>query len=135
MEVPKAATIDLAVENWWDGDDWKFTGSQTATLDFADLPVLEFAQSAASANERLTIPAGKDATYQISFKVNLYMGDQPAMEVVKTATLTGVEFKMGRSYNIKADITPENLGLHPVEFEVEVKDWIPEGSFDATVNK
>lgn len=135
MEVPKAATIDLAVENWWDNDDWKFSGTQTATLDFADVPVLEFSKSAASANERLTIPADKNASYEISFKVNLYVGDQPAMEVVKTATLTGVAFNMGRSYNIKAEINPDNLGLHPIEFEVEVKEWIPEGDFAATVNK
>ena len=136
MEVPKAATIDLAVENWWDNDDWKFNGTETSTLDFADVPVvLATTESASSANERLTIPAGKDATYQISFKVNLFIGDQPAMEVVKTATLTGVAFNMGRSYNIKADITPENLGLKPIEFDVEVNEWISEGDINATVNK
>lgn len=136
MMVPKAASIDLAVENWWDGDDWKSNGTETTTLDFADVPtVLGITQSAASANERLTIPADKSGSYDISFKVNIYVGDQPAMEVVKTATLTGVAFNMGRSYNIKADITPDNLGLHPIEFEVEVKEWIPEGDHEITVNK
>ena len=136
MEVPKAATIDLAVENWWDNDDWKFDGTEISTLDFADVPVvLATTESASSANERLTIPAGKDATYEISFKVNLFVGDQPAMEVVKTATLTGVAFNMGRSYNIKADVTPDNLGLHPIEFDVEVNEWIPENPYDLTVNK
>lgn len=135
MTVPKAATIDLAVENWWDGDDWKFNGTETTTLDFADVPVLDITQQAASANERLTIPADKSASYDISFKVNIYVGDQPAMEVVKTATLTGVAFNMGRSYNIKTEINPDNLGLHPIEFDVEVKEWIPEGDFETTVNK
>lgn len=135
MTVPKDATIDLAVENWWDNDDWKITGSETSVLDFADVPVLEAAGSASTVNERLTIPADKNASYEISFKVNLYIGDQPAMEVVKTATLTGVAFNMGRSYNIKTDLNPDNLGLHPIEFEVEVNEWIPEGDFDAAVNK
>ena len=135
MKVPKAATIDLAVENWWDGDDWKFNGTETATLDFSDVPVLGITQSSTTANERLTIPADKNASYEICFKVNLYVGDQPAMEVIKTATLTGVAFNMGRSYNIKAEINPDNLGLRPIEFEVEVKEWIPEGNFDSTVNK
>ncbi len=135
MTVPKAATIDLAVENWWDGDDWKFNGTETTTLDFADVPVLDITAQASSANERLTIPADKNASYEISFKINIYVGDQPAMEVVKTATLTGVAFNMGRSYNIKTEINPENLGLHPIEFDVEVKDWIPEGDFGTTVNK
>ena len=135
MAVPKAAAIVLAVEKWWDNDDWKFNGTEKTTLDFADVPVLEITKSAASANERLTIPAGKNESYEISFKVNLYVGDQPAMEVVKTATLTGVAFNMGRSYNIKTEINPENLGLSPIEFEVEVKEWIPEGDFETTVNK
>ena len=136
MIAPKAATIDLAVENWWDNDDWKVTGTETSTLDFAGVSgVLKTTESGVSTNQRLTIPAGKNAEYQISFKVNLTMGDQPAMEVVKTATLTGVAFNMGRSYNIKADITPENLGLLPIKFSVEVNDWIPEGEFNATVNK
>ena len=135
MSVPKAAAIDLAVENWWDGDDWKFSGTETTTLDFADVPVLDVTAQASSANERLTIPADKNASYDISFKVNLYVGDQPAMEVMKTATLTGVAFNMGRSYNIKTEITPDNLDLHPIEFDVEVKEWIPEGNFDTTVNK
>jgi hypothetical protein len=136
MKVPKAATIDLAVENWWDNDDWKVNGTETITLDFDDVPgVLEITKSAASANQRLTFPAAKTATYEISFKVNLTMGDQPAMEINKTATLTGVAFNMGRSYNIKTEINPDNLGLHPIEFEVEVKEWIPEGDFETTVNK
>ena len=136
MTVPKAASIDLAVENWWDNDDWKLTGTETTTLDFADVPVLEITKSAPSANERLTIPADKTASYDISFKVTLYVGDQIAMEVDKTATLTNVAFNMGKSYNIKTEINPENLGLHPIEFDViEVKDWVPADDSDATVNK
>lgn len=135
MTVPKTATIDLAVENWWDNDDWKLNGNETATLSFEDIPLLESTKSGVSANERLTIPADATAEYNVSFKVNLFVGDQPAMEVVKTATLTGVAFNMGRSYNIKTEINPDNLGLHPIEFEVEVKEWIPEGDFETTVNK
>ena len=135
MTVPKTATIDLAVENWWDGDDWKLIGTESTTLDFADVPVLDITQSASSANDRLTIPSDKSASYEISFKVNLFVGDQPAMEVVKTATLTGVAFNMGRSYNIKTEINPDNLELRPIEFDVEVDEWIPEGGFEITVNK
>ena len=134
MTAPKAAAIDLAVENWWDNDDWKLNGTETATLSFADVPVLEATKSGVSANERLTIPADATAEYNVSFKVNLFVGDQPAMEVVKTAKLTGAAFNMGRSYNIKTEINPQNLELHPIEFDVEVDEWIPEGDFETTVN-
>ncbi len=135
MTVPKNATINLAVENWWDNDDWKITDAETSDLDFGVVPDLDTQTPLSSTNERLTIPAGKNASYAISFKVNIFIGGQPAMEVTKTATLTGVAFNMGRSYNIKADITPDNLELKPIEFEVEVKDWIPEGEFDLTLDK
>ena len=135
MTAPKAATIDLAVENWWDNDDWTLTGTETCTLDFADVPVLASTASDVSANQRLTIPADNTYEYTVSFKVNLFVGDQPAMEIVKTATLTGVAFNMGKSYNIKTEVNPQNLGLDPIEFEVvEVKDWVEAGNFSATVN-
>ena len=135
MTAPKAATIDLAVENWWDNDDWTLTGTETCTLDFADVPVLASTASDVSANQRLTIPADNTYEYTVSFKVNLFVGDQPAMEIVKTATLTGVAFNMGKSYNIKTEVNPQNLGLDPIEFEVvEVKDWVESGNFSATVN-
>lgn len=134
MTAPKAATIDLAVENWWDNDDWKLDGTETATLSFADVPVLEATRSGVSANERLTIPADATCEYAVSFKVNLFVGEQPAMEVVKTATLTGAAFNMGKSYNIKTEVNPQNLGLEPIEFEVEeVKTWVPVEDFTATV--
>lgn len=123
MTAPKVATIDLAVENWWDNDDWKLSGTETATLDFADVPVLEATYSGISANERLTVPADATYEYNVSFKVNLFVGDQPAMEVVKTAKLTGAAFKMGKSYNIKTEINPQNLGLDKIEFEVVVNEW------------
>ena len=135
MTAPKVATIDLAVENWWDNDDWTLTGTETCTLDFADVPVLASTASDVSANQRLTIPADNTYEYTVSFKVNLFVGDQPAMEIVKTATLTGVAFNMGKSYNIKTEVNPQNLGLDPIEFEVvEVKDWVEAGNFSATVN-
>ena len=136
MTAPKAASIDLAVENWWDNDDWKLSGTETATLSFEDVPMLEATKSGVSANERLTIPADATYEYSVSFKVNLFVGDQPAMEVVKTAKLTGAAFNMGKSYNIKTEVNPQNLGLDPIEFEVEeVKTWVPAGDFTASVNE
>lgn len=127
MVAPKSGAIDLAVENWWDGNDW------VLDLDDEDeiIPVtLEFGNAAktrtqaTSENQRFTIPAPRTQMYAITFDVVLYVSDAEAMTVTKTALLYNTAFEMGKSYNIVATLTPENLGLSPIEFEVEVKDYI-----------
>jgi uncharacterized membrane protein len=128
MTVPKEATIDLAVENWWDNNDWTITGTEMTTLAFGKTIEMAQGQQASSENQRLTIPAAKTQDYKIKFDVEVKMNGKATMVIPKTATLTNVEFQMGKSYNIKTTLTVDNLGLKPIEFEVEaVKKWITEG--------
>jgi hypothetical protein len=128
MTVPKEATIDLAVENWWDNNDWTITGTEMTTLAFGKTIEMAQGQQASSENQRLTIPAAKTQDYKIKFDVEVKMNGKATMVIPKTATLTDVEFQMGKSYNIKTTLTVDNLGLKPIEFEVEaVKKWITEG--------
>ena len=123
MTAPKTGEIDLAVENWWDNDDWKPAGD--LTLEFGNVARLAATKADECAQERLTIPVDKAYEYQISFTVKLYTGDQLALELPKTATVTGVALEMGKAYNFTAEINPENLHLPSIEFEVvEVKDWV-----------
>ncbi len=135
MAAPKSATIDLAVENWWDNDDWKLAAEET-TLAFGDVAELQIGARGECTNQRLTIPAGKTQEYDITFDVVLYVSGAKAMEVAKTATLSNVMFEMGKCYNIRAEINPDNLGLHPIVFDVEeVKEWIHGNDYDAVVTK
>ena len=130
MTAPKTGTINLAVENWWDNDDWRLGTDQTV-LAFGDIPVLQKWESAVTPNQRLTIPATVAQKYEVTFTVVLYVSDVEAMRVEKKATLTNVAFQMGKSYNITTEITPKNLGLAEIEFDVEeVKTWIEEGKVD-----
>ena len=123
MTAPKTGEIDLAVENWWDNDDWKPAGD--LTLEFGNVARLAATKADECAKERLTIPVDKTYEYQISFTVMLYTGDQLALELPKTATVSGVALEMGKAYNFTAEINPENLHLPSIEFEVvEVKDWV-----------
>ena len=125
MTAPKSATIDLAVENWWDNDDWKLN-AETTSLAFGNTPEITTGQKAEAANQCLTIPAGKTQEYTVTFTVVLYVSGAKAMTVEKTATLSNVLFEMGKCYNIGTVITPGNLGLEPIEFDVEVvKGWVP----------
>ena len=132
MTAPKSATIDLAVENWWDGDDWKIVEGEenTLTLNFVNADRLDKGQSAVCEYERLTIPAGVDQVYNISFDVEVYMGTVLANTFKKTSTVTGVALEMGKAYNFVTEINPSNLNFKEIEFDVVVKDWVDAGDVD-----
>ena len=123
MTAPKSGTIDLAVENWWDNDqDWVL-GTDEFELEFGGVEKLAMGTHDECAQERLTIPAEADQVYDITFTVKLYMGNQLALETVKTSTVTGVAFEMGKAYNLTAVINADNLDLPAIEFDVVVKEW------------
>ena len=122
MTAPKSGTIDLAVANWWDNDDWAL-GTEEFELEFGNVAKLAMGTDDECAQERLTIPAEADHVYDITFTVKLYMGNQLALETVKTSTVTGVAFEMGKAYNLTAEINPDNLELPSIEFDVIVKEW------------
>ena len=62
MTVPAEGTIDLAVENWWDNDDWTLGQGETV-LAFGDVAKLSTGERAAAADQRLTIPAAASQEY------------------------------------------------------------------------
>ena len=122
MTAPEKGTINLAVENWWDNNDWNVDGIKT--LEFGDVELLKAGAGAECAQERLTIPVDKNYEYKVTFTVNLYTGDQPALTTTKETVISGVALEMGKAYNFSAEINPENLHLPSIEFDVvEVKDW------------
>ena len=123
MVVPKTGTIDLAVENWWDNDDWVL-GTETVDLAFGDVPQIGMGQKDECKNERLTIPAEADQVYNISFLVDLYMDQQLAYTFEKSSTVTGIALEMGKAYNFKATIDSETFELPEIEFDVVVKEWV-----------
>ena len=134
--APAVGTIDLAVENWWDNDDWTVSG--TTTLNFGDVcEKLAINAKQECANECLTIPAAQD--YTIEFDVVYYQGSVAASEAHKVVTLKGVEFEMGKAYNLSAVIDASNVSqdgeeLKPIEFTVvEVKDWVTATTPDAQI--
>ena len=123
MTAPEKGTIDLAVENWWDNDDWNVEG--TKTLEFGNVALLAAGQKDECTYERLTLPVDKAYEYKVEFTVVLYTGAVEALTTKKTTAISGVALEMGKAYNFTAEINPENLHLPSIEFEVEeVKDWV-----------
>jgi hypothetical protein len=73
-----------------------------------------------------------DKTFEITFTVDLYMGkalaDTYEHKVYATTTL-----EMGKAYNFKAVLDGSNVtgnedALKPIEFVVEVEEWVPAGN-------
>lgn len=98
------------------------------------------AEEAESYNERLLLPTDANASYTVTFTVQLLQGANK-VEVGtfnRAVTIKNVPLQMGYSYDFKATLTAENIvepdnPLHPIQFTVtSVKDWVEE-SADNTV--
>ena len=129
-------TIDLAVENWWDGDDWKLEadtmlfkfGNAAVASETAAEQIAQYAEIE-SYNEMLLFPEN-NAEYHVTFTVELWMDAVKAATYDhKSAVTTTLE--MGKAYDFKAIINAENVTgstdeedqLKPIEFTVTVEDW------------
>lgn len=122
MKVPASANIDLAQADY--SKAWTNHAATTTTLEFGDVETLAYTQSAEAACERLTIPAVDSFGYNITFNIELFMGNQSVYTVTKTSKVTGVELEMGKAYNFTAEINPENLELEEIVFDVTaVEGW------------
>jgi hypothetical protein len=127
--APKSASIDMTA----DARAWANYADEVV-LDFGD--VEKGAKLAISGDKhesdyaRLTLPVGGDYEYNITFDVYVYHGTV-AGHIAHATTLTDAEFMIGKAYNLTAIISPENLGLQPIEFTVEaVNEWVDGGEYD-----
>ena len=126
MTAPAKATIDLTA------DEYAWTNhADVVTLDMGHVAAagrVAAGSSASTDNERLTIPAGADQEYTVTFKIQQWQGDVLASSADKTITINGVELLPGRGYNFKATINEQNVAdnpLYDIEFDVEcVNDWV-----------
>lgn len=78
-------------------------------------------------NERLTIPLVASESYEVTFDVTIYYGDQEGQTISKSATITNKALVAGKSYNFTATLTAENLELQKIDFDVLVDNWVEEG--------
>lgn len=127
FDAPKNGNIDVNTDSW----KWYVTPNQTFELLFGDVNggnPFDITDSQECDKERLTIPADNTRAYTIEFDLELYQGDQRGHTSHKIVKLQNQAFEIGKNYNIKATITPENFdenALKPIEFDVvEVKNWV-----------
>ena len=127
--APKSASIDMTAETraWANYAD-------EVELAFGDVEKGAKLSNNGDKHEsdyaRLTLPVGGDYEYNITFDVYVYHGTE-AGHIAHATTLTDAEFMIGKAYNLTAIISPENLGLQPIEFTVEaVNEWVDGGEYD-----
>ena len=119
MSAPESGSINLAP-----GDKKWVLDNASKVYEFGNAGEIGMGENQQCANERLTIPADATYAYNIDFDVTLYYGDQVAYTVHKKSVVTGVAIEMGKAYNFVAEITPDNLNLLPIVFEVkDVLAW------------
>jgi hypothetical protein len=140
-------TIDLAVENWWDGkEDWsvktpadfEFGNAATTAIDALTDSILVGAEME-SYNEMLLFPVN-EKEFNITFVVYLYMDGALAGKYNHTVQVT-TTLEMGKAYDFKAEINASNVTgddateLKPIEFKVEVIDWVQPNDVEVKLNE
>ena len=122
---PAEGSIDVtkARANW----SWDITqNSKNVVLDFGHVNGAEqFAELDTpyeSDKYRLMIPTDESRPLNITFDIVFYQNGERAYTYSKEANLAKT-FVQGKSYNIVAEITPKELELQPIVFDVIVLDW------------
>lgn len=135
MTVPEKASINLAQEDWWSTNKWEnYEG--TTTLEFGNMETAKIAinETTECQNERLTIPAGADQEYVVTFDVTLYVGEVVAYTNTLTTKISGAALEIGKAYNFHATLNHTNVTgteLQPIVFEViDVKEWVDGNGYD-----
>mgnify|MGYP003305802044 CR=1 FL=1 len=124
------ATYNTVTKSWGEP-----TGD--IVLAYGDVEETFSGKSTEAAYERLTIPADASKVYTVTYDLYVYQGENLAFTILgKESTVTDVAFEQGKAYNFVATFTPDNVvegGLDPIEFEVEVEDWVYAGDDEGQI--
>ena len=144
VNSPSTGSIDMTQENpVWElgaGNDY-YSANTTLYADMIDSGDSNIAFGKTGASEGVfVIPTESSHTYQLGFTVLVFNGVTQLARYEHVVNLPATAFKMGRSYNLKAVITPENVNpdqqLQPIEFTVDqVNAWENDDDVELNLNK
>lgn len=130
-------TVNAADANAWSnvgGDPLELEFGAAGTTDASTADAIEFSYEVETYNEQLMIPTASTESYNVTFTVELLNGDVKMGTYNHTATISGVELKLGYCYDFAAELNADNIvvdpddpdaELKPIEFTVnEISDWI-----------
>lgn len=130
-------TVSTAADNVWSnvgGNPLELEFGAAGTTDASTAVAIAFGSEVETYNEQLMIPTASTESYNVTFKVELLRGTVPMGTYNHTATIKGVELKLGYCYDFAAELNAKNIvvdpddpnaELQPIEFEVnEISGWI-----------
>ena len=127
VNSPKTGTIDVTEAR----TDWAWSIPQnadnTVSLDFGGVENgANFVANTykSSDKECLVIPSTR--THHVEFDVVIYHNGVEAHTYKKITSQFDYTFVQGKTYNLRADITPDKLDMDAIEFTVVVEDWVDE---------
>ena len=130
-------TVNAADANAWSnvgGDPLELSFGAAGTTEANTADAIVFSSEVETYNEQLMIPTASTESYNVTFTVELLNGTVSMGTYNHTATISGVELKLGYCYDFAAELNPDNIvvdpddpdaELKPIEFTVnEISDWI-----------
>lgn len=130
-------TVSTAADNAWSnvtGNDLELSFGAAGTTDVNTADAIAFGNEGETYNEQLMIPTALTETYNVTFTVELLNGTVSMGTYNHTATIEGVELKLGYCYDFAAELNAENIvvdpddpdaELQPIKFTVnEISNWI-----------
>lgn len=108
---------------------------ETGTEAGAEAVAIAVGESKESNYERFLIPEINSA-FEVTFTAELYTNDVLSATYDLKTSLTDLNFEQGKSYNFVATLNEKNItggdpedpnaGLKPIEFSVQVENWVEE---------
>lgn len=130
-------TVDIAADNVWSnvgGNPLELEFGAAGTTNASTADAIAFGSEVETYNEQLMIPTASTESYNVTFTVELLNGTVSMGIYNHTATIKGVELKLGYCYDFAAELNAENIvvdpddpdaQLKPIEFTVnEISTWI-----------
>lgn len=127
---------------------WSNVAGDALELDFGAVGASEgvadaivYSAEGETYNELLMIPSAATESYNVTFTVELLNGEVSMNTYSHTATISGVELKLGYCYDFKAVLDYETVNpdeeLKPIVFEVDgISAWIDtDQNHDITLNE
>ncbi len=142
-------TVSTAADNVWSnvgGNPLELSFGAAGTTDANTADAIAFETEVETYNELLMIPTATTESYNVTFTVELLNGTVSMGTYNHTATISGVELKLGYCYDFAAELNADNIvvdpddpddpdaELKPIEFTVnEITPWI-DTEEDKTIN-
>ena len=138
-------TVSTADNAWSNvgGDPLVLSFGAAGTTDANTADPIAFGNAVETYNEQLMIPTASSVSYNVTFTVELLNGAVSLGTYNHTATISGVELKLGYCYDFAAELNADNIvvdpddpnaQLKPIEFEVNAISTWTDTDKDQTIN-